>query len=143
MYEFLYEHVNKRILKDLFTQYVEDQESKLSKSLYDVMALYIQVYENLNVRVLDMHDQFNAQEALDIMVSYSIAEEGSNNLYISLIQTMLTKRQEYNMVEIEMILNYFPHSVWATEDDLKHLRDQFYHPITEMITNHIAKVDNR
>ena len=85
MYGFLYEHVNKGILKDLFTQYDEDQESKLGKSLYDVMALYIQVYENLNVRVLDMHDQFNAQEALDITVSYSIAEEGSNNLYIKLI----------------------------------------------------------
>ena len=107
------------------------------------MALYIQVYENLNVRVLDMHDQYNAQEALDIMVSYSIAEEGSNNLYIKLIQTMLSKREEYNMVEVEMILNYFPHSIWATEDDLKHLRDQFYQPIFDLIQNHLTNVDNR
>ena len=56
---------------------------------------------------------------------------------------MLTKREEYNMVEIEMILNYFPHSVWATEDDLKPLRDKFYHPILEMINNHLPKIDNR
>lgn len=42
-----------------------------------------------------------------------------------------------------MILNYFPHSVWATEDDLKHLRDKFYQPILEMINLHMAKVDNR
>ena len=56
-------------------------------------------------------DLFSAQEALDILVSYSIAEIGSNNLYLKLIQTMLAKRDPngYNMVEIEMILNYFPH----------------------------------
>lgn len=42
-----------------------------------------------------------------------------------------------------MILNYFPHSVWATEEDLKHLRDQFYEPIFVNITNHLPKVDNR
>ena len=47
VFGFLYEHVNKGLLKDLFTQYDDDQESKLGKSLYDVMGLYIQVYENL------------------------------------------------------------------------------------------------
>jgi hypothetical protein len=33
---------------------------------------------------------------------------------------MLTKRDPngYNLVEVEMILNYFPHAVWATEEDL-------------------------
>jgi hypothetical protein len=30
-------------------------------------------------------DLFSAQEALDILVSYSIAEIGSNNLYLKLI----------------------------------------------------------
>lgn len=55
------------------------------------MALYLKVYENLSVRVNDMIARsedvsaFDAQEALDMMVSYSIAEEGSNNLYIRLI----------------------------------------------------------
>ena len=45
------------------------------------------------------------------MVSYSIAEEGTNNMFIKVIQTMLTRRNpsDYNMVEVEMILNYFPH----------------------------------
>ena len=63
-------------------------------------------------------EMFDAREALDIMVSYSIAEEGSNNMYVKLIQVMLSKRDlgGYNLVEIEMILNYFPHSVWTTED---------------------------
>lgn len=71
----------------MFTQFDDEQESKLSKSLYDVMAIYIQLYSNLQVRVMDMlaQDLFSAQEALDIIVSYSIAEEGSNNMYIKLI----------------------------------------------------------
>ena len=95
------------------------------------MALYLQVYENLGIRVMDMHGQFSAQEALDIMVSYSISEEGSNNLYLGLIDTMLTKRDagSYNMVEVEMILNYFPHQVWASEDQLKPLKEKFYYPL--------------
>lgn len=78
-----------------------------------------------------MAGKFNAQEALDILVSYSISEEGSNNLYISMIDTMLTKRDasSYDMVEIEMILNYFPHQIWASEDQLRPLREKFYYPI--------------
>jgi len=106
------------MFKDMFTQYDDEQESKLSTSLYDVMALYIQVYNNLQIRVIDMQGQFDAQEALDILVSFSISEEGSNNLYISMIETMTTKRDPgtYDMVEIEMILNYFPHLIWASED---------------------------
>ena len=121
------EHISTGLLKDMFTQFDEDQRSKLDKSLFDVMALYIQVYQNLSVRVMDMlsQDQFNASEALDIMVSYSIAEEGSNTMYLKLIEIMLTRREEYNMVEVEMILNYFPHRIWSTEDQLRHLRDKF------------------
>jgi len=38
----------------MFTQFDEEQESKLAKSLYDVMAIYIQLYANLAVRVGDM-----------------------------------------------------------------------------------------
>ena len=58
---------------------------------------------------------------------------------------MLSKRDVagYDMVEIEMILNYFPHSVWSTEDDLKHLRDQFYHPVLTGIENNLQSIDNR
>ena len=44
-----------------------------------------------------------------MLVSYSIAEEGSNTLYIRLIEMLLVRKEEYNMVEIEMLLNYFPH----------------------------------
>ena len=129
----------------MFTQFDEDQRSKLDKSLFDVMALYIQVYQNLSVRVMDMlsQDQFNASEALDIMVSYSIAEEGSNTMYLKLIEIMLTRREEYNMVEVEMILNYFPHRIWSTEDQLRHLRDKFYSPVFNLITDSLYKMENR
>lgn len=76
----------------MFTQFDDEQESKLQKSLFEVMGMYIQVYNNLEIRVNDMLGQnmFDGQEALDIMVSYSISEEGTNNMYIKLIQVMLT-----------------------------------------------------
>lgn len=59
--------------------------------------------------------RLDAQQALDVLVSYSIAEEGTNTLYLGLID--LIARRDYNqnpysLVEIEMILNYFPHDVW-------------------------------
>ena len=85
------------------------------------------MYNNLEIRVVDMLQQkvFTPTEALDIMVSYSISQEGSNNMYIKLIQLMLT-RHDYNIVEIEQILNYFTHQVWSTEEDMRPLRDSFY-----------------
>ena len=80
-----------------------------------------------------------------MLVSYSIAEEGSNNLYIGLIEAMLTQRDPstYNMVEIEMILNYFPHQIWSSEDELKPLRDKFYYPILLNLQENLEKLDNR
>lgn len=87
VFKHIKENVTKGVFKDFFTQVDEEQDSKLKKSLYDVMSVYITLYNNLEVRVVDMlrSDQFSASEALDILVSFSIAEEGSNNMYIHLI----------------------------------------------------------
>ena len=111
VFNFIRENVKTGVFRDLFKGGFEDEDAELKTSLYDVMAMYLQVYDNLQVRVIDMARLFDAQEALDVLVSYSIAEEGSNNLYIAMIECMLTKRDpsSYDMVEIEMILNYFPH----------------------------------
>lgn len=145
VFNFIHENVRVGMFKDMFTQFDEEQESKLGVSLYDVMGLYIQVYNNLQVRVIDMAGKFSAQEALDILVSFSISEEGSNNLYISMIDCMLTQRDPstYDMVEIEMILNYFPHQIWASEDQLAPLREKFYYPILQNVNRHSGLVDNR
>jgi hypothetical protein len=53
VFGFIYKNLSTGLLKDMFTQYDEEQESKLSKSLYDVMSIYIQLYNNLQVRVMD------------------------------------------------------------------------------------------
>lgn len=147
MVGFVHEHVSKGLLKDLFTQHDDEQQSKLKKTIFDVTSIYVQVYSNLEVRVNDMlaQDLFDSEEALDIMVSYSIAEEGTNNMFIKVIQTMLTKRDpsDYNMVEVEMILNYFPHQVWSTEEELQPLRDKFYAPILDVVGDNMSKIDNR
>lgn len=86
---------------------------------------------------------FNAKDALDILVSYSVAEEGTNTLYLRLIDTLVKRREEYNMVEIEMIMNYFPHIIWKNEDDISSLREAFYYPILVKIKDNIEKVDKR
>ena len=72
---------------------------------------------------------FDSKEALDILVSYAIAEEGTNTLYLRLIQNLIKRTDEYNTVEVEMILNYFPHAIWRSESELSNLREAFYHPI--------------
>jgi len=68
---------------------------------------------------------FTGLEALDVIISYSIAEEGSNNMYLLMIQTLLTKQnaQSLQLTDVEMVLNYFPHSVFTSEPDMQPLRD--------------------
>ena len=41
VFGFLNEHLRKGLIKDMFTQHDDEQTSKLGKSLYDVMAIYI------------------------------------------------------------------------------------------------------
>ena len=63
--------------------------------------------------------RIEAKQALDIMTSYAIAEEGTNTLYLGLIDLVSrrdTLEQPYTITEIEMILNYFPHDVWQDFD---------------------------
>jgi len=56
---------------------------------------------------------------------------------------MLQRREDYNLVECEMILNYFPHSIWRDESELGRLREGFYHPMLTIIKENIGKVDKR
>lgn len=75
----------------------------------------------------------DSAEALDIMVSYSIAEEGTNTLYLRLVDTLISRREDYTMVEVEMLLNYFPHSIWKHESSLAKLREGFYYPLIQLV----------
>lgn len=73
------------------------------------------------------------KDSLDVLVSYAIAEEGTNTLYIRLVESMLKRNEDYNLVEVEMILNYFPHSIWKNEAALMRLKIDFYDPIIRQI----------
>ena len=79
--------------------------------------------------MLNQTDVINAKESLDVLVSYAIAEEGTNTLYIRLVESMLRRREDYSLVEVEMVLNYFPHNIWRNESDRKRLSEGFYHPL--------------
>jgi hypothetical protein len=47
------------------------------------------------------------------------------------------------MVEIEMILNYFPHAIWKSESELTRLKEAFYYPILQKVKENIEKLDKR
>ena len=64
-------------------------------------------------------------------------------MYLRLIDTLVKRNEEYNMVEIEMILNYFPHMIWSNEDNLSNLRDAFYYPIVMKIQDNLEKLEKR
>ena len=50
----MYKNFQKGIFQDLFYDYEGNQEDKTKNSLFDVLAMYIQLYQNLEVRVNDM-----------------------------------------------------------------------------------------
>jgi len=83
------------------------------------------------------------RDSLDALVSYAIAEEGTNTLYIRLVESMLRRTEDYSLVEVEMVLNYFPHGIWRDDPALTRLRETFYYPMIEMVKSHIEKVDKR
>lgn len=105
--------MSKGFFKDFFTQFDDEQSSKTKVSLYDVLAIYIQLYQNIEVRINDMLSSpdgiITPRDSLDALVSYAIAEEGTNTLYIRLVESMLKRTEDYNLVEVELVLNYFPH----------------------------------
>lgn len=99
----------------------------------------------MEVRINDMLNTqlFDPKESLDILVSFSIAEEGTNTLYLRLIDSLIRRTEEYSIVEIEMILNYFPHLIWTNEHELSTIRQLFYRPVLESIHNNLPKLDKR
>ena len=146
MANFVFQNLSKGFFKDMFTQFDEEQTSKTKVSLYDVMSLYIQLYQNIEVRINDMLSQpgvLDAKDCLDVLVSYSIAEEGTNTLYLRLVENMLQRKEEYTIVEVEMVLNYFPHNIWRNENGLARLSIGFYHPMIQIVKDNISKVDTR
>ena len=59
--------------------------------------------------------RLTSKQALDVMSSYAIAEEGTNTLYLGLIDLVSrrnTQHEPYTITEIEIILNYFPAFCW-------------------------------
>ena len=54
MGSFLSQNLSKGFFRNLFTQYDDIQETKFKTSLYDVLSIYIELYQNLEVRINDM-----------------------------------------------------------------------------------------
>lgn len=90
MAKFVYQNLTKGILKDMFTDHDAQQDSKLKVNLFEVLQAYIQLYSNLEVRINDLINQkrLGPIDALDSLTSYAIAEEGTNTLYLGLVELM-------------------------------------------------------
>jgi len=82
------------------------------------------------------------KEALDALTSFAISEEGTNTLYLGLVEVVAQRdhfEEPYSLQECEMTLNYFPHHVWqetqqnSTNANIESMRDRFYGPILEMV----------
>jgi hypothetical protein len=54
MANFVFQNFSKGFFKDMFTQFDDDQASKTRITMYDVLSLYIQLYQNIEVRINDM-----------------------------------------------------------------------------------------
>ena len=124
----------------------EEGEDKLQAGLYEITSMYIQVYENISVRILDMINggRLTPKQALDVLCSYAIAEEGTNTLYVGLVELLAQRdpyQEPYTIVECEMTLNYFPHAVWqdvaergqqsSENNRIRSMRERFYSPLIE------------
>ena len=87
---FAFKNLSKIYAKGWMGEYDEEGEDKLQAGAFEVTAMYVQVYENLSVRVLDMMNggRLSPKQALDVLCSYAIAEEGTNTLYVGLVELL-------------------------------------------------------
>jgi hypothetical protein len=80
-----------------------------------------------------------------VLTSYAIAEEGTNTLYLGLVDVIARRdyiNDPYTLQEVEMVLNFFPHDVWqdvrndkfdAGFTDMSPLRQKFYYPVMQRL----------
>jgi hypothetical protein len=57
----------------------------------------------------------DVKDALDVLASYAIADEGTNTLYLGLTEVLCRRdsfEEPYSLTECEMLLNYFPHQIF-------------------------------
>ena len=92
------------------------------------------------------------KEALDALTSYAVAEEGTNTLYLGLVETLCrrdTTEEPYTLTEVEMLLNYFPHAVWQEtasqvhNETVQSMRERFYFPVLQALAAGWTQLDNR
>jgi hypothetical protein len=87
--KFVTKNLKGGLLRDMFTD-DSIEESKLTKSHYEVLQSYISLYNNLEIRVNDYINgkHLSPEDALDVLASYAIANEGTNTLYSGLTEVL-------------------------------------------------------
>ena len=121
-----------------------DNENKLETQINDVIVTYSRLYHNIE---LILHDEFKWKsidewECVDIIISYSIAVEGSNILWDKILEKVIPGIEEmkFTIHDLELIAYYFPIGVW-THPDNEHHKNEFYNLIAEQVDNVFETID--
>lgn len=137
---FLNEHFVKVYFKNFLANYGDESTTKLLVSLKDVHASYQTLFHNLEIRTIEFlnKNEMTGLDSLDALIAFSIGQEGTNTLYMLLINEVMNytrrnKDQSYTVTEIELLLNYFPHIVFKDHNELRGLEFEFYQPLNDKI----------
>ena len=102
--------LKRNYLRDILIDYTESMDKTMSKSIYDIIERYRILFINLELFVQEHLNRKNIdhREAIDVLVSFSIAGEGSNLLYERIAEQIepALKESKYTLHDIELIVNY-------------------------------------
>jgi hypothetical protein len=106
----------------------------------------------MEVRMNDILNskRMTQKQAIDVLASYSIANEGTNTLYLGLIEAISAPAKQgeqsdlFSLHDIEMLLNYFPHAIWkeSSQQAMIENRETFYFPLIYKIDSNWKNMDN-
>ena len=131
--------LKKNYLKNYLKDFTSSMDETMSKNIYDIIEHYRILFVNLELYVQEHLNRktIDHREAIDVLISFSIAGEGTNLLYerISELVIPALKQGKYTFHDIELIVNYMPTEYWE--------QSKIYQLIPQLIINEIDKFNNK
>ncbi len=97
----------------------EMADDELDVTSGDIVPSYATVFDNLEKmlgRFLGMNQRsFSTKELVSILSAFAQAQEGSDFIYESLGEMLLSRVKEFDIYDIDAFLNLFPHSIWKNQ----------------------------
>lgn len=114
-------HLKASIIVPLLKETVKYQNVEdVDEDLDDLIGLYEITFKNLELKVIDDirngRAEYSHQDCVDLIKSFSRAQEGTNMLYEVLMRKIAKHAHELSINEIEIIMNYLPHDLYNNEE---------------------------